>query len=56
MTLTQKILKVVLIGAGILGCLGTVFSFFISPYLLFLPIPAGICLMCGTTIGSEFPE
>jgi hypothetical protein len=56
MTLWQKILKVVLIGAGILGCLGTMFSVVISPYLIFLPLPSVICFVGGTMIGSEFPE
>ena len=52
----QKILKVVLISIGILGCLGAMFSNVISPYLIFLSLPSGFCLLCGTMIGSEFPE
>ena len=56
MTIGQKILKVVLIGASIVGCMGTMFSLFISPYLIFLPLPSGICFIAGTMIGTEFPE
>jgi hypothetical protein len=55
MTLIQKILKVILISVGILGCLGTMFSI-VSPYLIFLSLPSGFCLLCGIMIGSEFPE
>jgi len=56
MTIGQKILKVVLIGASIVGCMGTMFSVVISPYLIFLPLPSAICFVGGTLIGSEFPE
>ena len=55
MKIWQKILKVMLISVGILGSLGTMFSI-VSPYLIFLPLPSGICLLCGIMIGSEFPE
>ena len=56
MKVVQKIAKVILIGASILGCVGTMFSVVISPYLIFLPLPSAICFVGGTLIGSKFPE